>query len=229
MDQLADVLKNGLVPDIFKMERAYDLLMAIGENVSVLNSRETGNFGELFGAFQIALETEAILAVSRVYDKPDKRYPTRCIQRALDLLEHHSKDMPEIVELHNTKLACQFMGEGHAVLVALDQGREEFIACLVQYYRELLASSEVTSQIELLKNIRDKRLAHNELAEPMGPTWGSLKSLITHTQNFVGILGWAFFGTVYIHDGKYFLSNDAKRPSLALARLSKLLNQSGMR
>jgi hypothetical protein len=33
-------MKHGLVPDIFKMERAYDLLMAICENVSVLNSRE---------------------------------------------------------------------------------------------------------------------------------------------------------------------------------------------
>jgi hypothetical protein len=223
MSQLADVVNNGLVPDIFKMERAYDLLMVISENVSVLNSKEAGNFGGLFGAFQIALETEAILAVSRVYDKPDNRYPTRCIQRALDLLEQHSKDMPEIVEMHNTKLACQFMGEGNAVLVALGQGREEFIASLVQYYRELLASAEDTSQIELLKNIRDKRLAHNESAVPIGPTWESLKSLITHAQNFVGILGWAFFGTVYVHDGKYFLSDDAKRPSLALARLSKLL------
>ena len=223
MNQLADLVSNGLVPDIFKMERAYDLLIAIGENVSVLNSRESGNFGELFGAFQIALETEAILAVSRVYDKPDTRYPTRCIQRALDLLEQHSKEMPEIVEKHNTKLACQFMGEGNAVLVALDQGREKFIASLVQYYRGLLASNEVTAQIELLKNIRDKRLAHNESAEPLGPTWGSLKSLITHAQNFVGILGWAFFSTVYVHEGKYFLSDDAKRPSLALARLSKKL------
>jgi hypothetical protein len=223
MSQLADVINNGLVPDIFKMERAHDLLMAIGENAAVLNSKEAGNFGELFGAFQIALETEAILAVSRVYDKPAKRYPTRCIQRALDLLEQHSKEMPEIVEMHNTKLACQFMGEENAVLVALGQGREKFISSLVQYYRELLASDEVTAQIELLKNIRDKRLAHNESAEPLGPTWGALKSLISHAQNFVGILGWAFFGTIYVHEGKYFLSDDAKRPSLALARLSKQL------
>jgi len=223
MNQLSDVVSNGLVPDIFKMERAYDLLIAIGENASDLNSKESGNFGELFGALQIALETEAVLAVSRVYDKPDKRYPTRCIQRALDLLEVHSTEMPEIVDTHNTKLACQFMGEGNPVATALDQGREQFIASLVQYYRELIASDEVNLQLELLKGIRDKRLAHNESASPLMPTWGALKSLITHAQNFVGILGWAFFGTVYVHEGKYFLSMDAKRPSLALERMIELL------
>ncbi len=223
MNQLVDVVKNGLVPDIFKMERAYDLLMVIGEQSPVLNSKATGNFGHLFGAIQAALESEAVLAVARVYDKPSKRYPTRCIRRALDLLEQHAKKMPEIVEVHNTKLACQFMGEENAVLASLGLGKERFISSLVQYHRVLLDSVEIAEQVELLKNIRDKRLAHNEAAEPAGPTWAALKSLIIHAQNFVGVIGWAFLSTAYVHEGKYFLSNDAKRPSLAMARLTKRL------
>lgn len=227
MHQLADIVKNGLVPDIFKMERAYNLLMAISEQSPVLNSKKAGNFGHLFGAIQIALESESVIAVARVYDKPSKQYPTRCIRRALDLLEQHAAKMPEIVDVYNTKLACQFMGEGSTVLASLDLDTERFISSLVQYQRDLLDSIEIAEQLELLKNIRDKRLAHNEVAEPLGPTWFALKSLIIHAQNFVGVIGWAFLSTAYVHDGKYSLSKDAKRPSLALVRLTKCLANLG--
>jgi len=98
----------------------------------------------------------------------------------------------------------------------------------VQTFRSILESAEVLAALDKLKILRDKGIAHNEVAHFVGPTWDSLKTLIFHAQNFVGVVGWAFYNTVYVHEGEYFLSSDAQRPSKAMARLAKKLNQNAV-
>lgn len=219
LDELKDVVVKGLVSDIFKMERAYHILSVIGSNADQLNDHALGNFGELFGAFQGSLEVDAVLAVARVYDSPSKQYPTRCLRRALSLMEDRVAELPEIAQHHSTKLSLAFLGKNSSVFGSVDLGRDAFVEQFVLAFREILDSEAVSKAVNSLKYFRDKRIAHNEAAEPHGPTWEALKSLINHAQNFVGVVGWAFFNTVYVHDGDYFLSNDAQRPSRALLRL----------
>lgn len=223
LEELKDVVVEGLVSDIFKMERAYHILSVIGSNADQLNDRALGNFGELFGAFQGSLEIDAVLAVARVYDSPSNRYPTRCLRRALTLMEDRVTELPEITELYNTKLSLAFLGENSSVVGSVNSGRDLFVPQFVPAFREILDSEAVTRAVDSLKYVRDKRIAHNEAAELHGPTWESLKSLIKHAQNFVGVIGWAFFNTTYVHEGSYFLSNDAQRPSRALQRLVERL------
>ena len=227
LNELKDIVVEGLVSDIFKMERAYHILSVIGSNVDQLNDRALGNFGELFGAFQGSLEVDAVLAVARVYDSPSKQYPTRCLRRALSLMEDRVAELPEIAERYNTKLSLAFLGENSSVVGSVDLGRNAFVARFVPAFREILDSEAVSKAVDSLKYVRDKRIAHNEAAEPHGPTWEALKSLINHAQNFVGVVGWAFFNTVYVHDGAYFLSDDAQRPSRALRRLVERIRVTG--
>jgi len=226
LEELKDVVVGGLVADIFKVERAYHILSVIGANADQLNDRGLGNYGELFGALQGSLEVDAVLAVARVYDSPSNRYPTRCLRKALSLLEDRVSELPEIAEHYNTKLSLAFLGKDSPVVGSVDSGRDAFVAQFVPAFREILDSDAVSTAIDSLKNIRDKRFAHNESAEPHGPTWGALKSLLDHAQNFVGVIGWAFLNTVYVHEGDYFLSEDAKRPSRALSRLVVRLRDS---
>lgn len=227
LNELKDIVVEGLVSDIFKMERAYHILSVIGSNADQLNDRALGNFGELFGAFQGSLEVDAVLAVARVYDSPSKQYPTRCLRRALSLMEDRVAELPEIAERYNTKLSLAFLGENSSVVGSVDLGRDAFVARFVPAFREILDSEAVSKAVDSLKYVRDKRIAHNEAAEPHGPTWEALKSLINHAQNFVGVVGWAFFNTVYVHDGAYFLSDDAQRPSRALRRLVERIRVTG--
>lgn len=208
LDEFKDVME-GLVADIFKMERAYHILSVIGTNADQLNDRALGNFGELFGALQGSLEVDAVLAVARVYDLPSKKYPTRCLRRALSLMEDHVAELPEIVEPYHTKLSLAFLGEGSPVVSSVDLGRDTFVAQFVPAFREILDSEAVSKAVASLKYVRDKRIAHNEAAEPHGPTWEALKSLVDHAQNFVGVVGWVFFNTIYVHEGTYHLSDDA--------------------
>jgi hypothetical protein len=222
-EELKDIIKNGMVSDIFRMERAYHLHKAIGKNADILNDHSNGNFGEFFGAVQGAMEFEAVLAVARVYDKPSKRHPTRCMRRALDLMELSADELPEIVEAYNTQIHLEKFGASPDIIKAVSLGRAEFIQLYVPYIREILDSDTILSKVERLKDLRDKRIAHNESAAIVGPTWDALNELILQAQRFVGVVGWAFFSTVYINNDSYLLSTDAARPSRALNRLAKLL------
>ena len=224
LEELDDLVRNGLVSDIFRMERAYRLLFGIGEQSATLNG---GNFGELFGAVQNALELEAVLATARLYDKPNRRYPTRCLRQVLDFLEQRATELPQVVEAYNTKHALELITTDADVLASVDAGTTDFVAKLVPLYRGILDSQDVTEKVEKLKAIRDKRMAHNEAATPAGPTWASLETLILHAQHLVGVIGWAFFSRVYVHNGRYFLSDDAERPSRAIVRLARRLNANG--
>ena len=224
-EELKDIIKNGLVSDIFKMERAYHLHKAIGDNADIFDDSANGNFGELFGTVQGAMESEAVLAVARVYEKPGKRHPTRCIRRALDLMEQNSEELPDIVEAYNTQLHLEGFGACTEVVRSVSLGKAQFITLYVPYIRDILNSDEILSKVGRLKDLRDKRIAHNDPAAIVGPTWDALNELILQAQQFVGVVGWAFFGTVYIIDDSYLLSSDAQRPSRALNRLVTLLSQ----
>lgn len=223
LEELKDVVLEGLVSDIFKMERAYHILSEIGRNASQLNNSSLG-FGELFGAFQDSLEVDAVLAVARVYDLPKKQYPTRCLRRALTLMENRVAELPEISQPYNTKSSLAFLGKDSIVISSVDLGRDVFVAQFVPAFREILDSEDIIKAAGSLKYVRDKRIAHNEAAGSDGPSWEALSLLIRHAQNFVGVIGWAFFDTAYVDQGKYYLSSDAQRPSRSLLRLVKLLS-----
>lgn len=73
---------------------------------------------------------------------------------------------------------------------------------------------------EKLKTIRDKKLAHNESVSGFdSPTWSELMELVELAKTFLGIIGWAYLNIAYKIDENYNLTDDAKRPSIALTRL----------
>jgi hypothetical protein len=224
VDRLEDILKNGLVADVFRMERAYLLHKAIGERSDTFNSRDFGNFGEFFGTVQQAMEAEAVLAVSRLYDRPHPKYPTRCLWSAIAILEESSEALPEIAEIYHTRQALLHLTDDPGLLHSVQQGRDAFLLLFIPAVRAILESADVRNKVEALKYLRDKHLAHNEAAARGGPTWEMLTDLIECAKGFIGVIGWAFYNTVYIHEGQYVLSEDAGRPSRCLARLAERLH-----
>ena len=225
-DELEDLVSQGLVADIFKAERAHHLLIAISDKASILNNRNTGNFGELFGTFQDALQTDAVLAVARLYDKPSTKYPTRCIHGVLDYLESHCDQLPDIREIPALTQHLQNAGFNREGIELASTDGAAFALALVKHYRAILNDQSTLNLIDDLKAVRDKVIAHNEQVSGIaGPTWNGLSELIETAKGLVGILGWAYFGTAYIIDGQYVRTEDAMRPSRALHRLvDRILN-----
>jgi hypothetical protein len=222
IEQLQDLVKHGLIADIFRMERSYMLLKNIGTNAHVINAPSAGNFGELFGSLQVALQTDTILAVTRLYDPPYKVYPNRCIRRLLDLIEKNRNKLPKIIEIYNLKKELHLIKMDRTAISLVDTDEPAFALELVKHFRSILEHPLTINTLQKLKDIRDKSIAHNEYyVRIQWPTWLEIERLIQHAKELAGILGWAYLNTVYMHNGNYILTSDAERPSNALNRLLK--------
>ena len=220
---LEAITEAGLASDIFRAERAIALLQVSGTRADEINNGE-GNFGELFGAFQTALTTEATLAVARLYDQPSPRYPTRCLVGVLNFLAEHNEELPSIREPHQVGVALLTMNPPHALLTLAEEGSATFGRGFAAFVLELLCAPARKQNIQRLKQLRDKSLAHNEhVAAIDAPTWNALIDLVDLAKQVVGVLGWAYFSTAYTINGEYLMSEDAQRASRALSRLLNVL------
>jgi hypothetical protein len=145
------------------------------------------------------------------------------MHRALDLIELSADELPELVEAYNTQEQLKRLGAATDIVKAVSLGKVEFIRLHVPLIRYILNSDRIISKAERLKDLRDKRIAHNDSAGIVGPTWEALNELIQQAQKFVDVACWAFFSTVYITGDSYMLSSDASIPSRALSRLAEHL------
>lgn len=221
LEELEDIVVKSIVCDIYRMERAYHLIFTIGENSNQLNDKRFGNYGELFGTFQSALEVDAALAVSRIFDRPYYQYEVRCLRQALDIITENPNDFSLLKEPLILKQNLVTMPETEKMILLIKEQPEAFAAEFVRYFNQRINSPENKEKIRALKDLRYKRLAHNENASIVGPSWEGLSDLITLAQQFVGIIGWAYFSNDFMYKGQYTLSDDAKRPMIALQRLAK--------
>lgn len=217
---LAELVKAGVLTDIFKAERAYEVLKTIGENAEAINTSES-NFGELLGTLQGHAQTEALISIARLYDRPSTRYPTRCLQSLLDELEAKAELLPPIVERYNLASELSRLGMCSERAALLGPAPDADVTrAMVAFIRERLVQPSVLESIERVKTFRDKFIAHNEAAHSIeGPTWSAVLQLLALAQELVGIVGWAYLSTVYIHEGQYLPSSDAKRAGLAMRRM----------
>ena len=221
---IEDVVKNGLAPDIFRMEQAFELLKRVGERAKDINNQRDGRYGKLFGIFQTALKTESILAAARVYDTRSPIYPTRCLRGVLQYLVDNNDDLPSIREPYQLVLSLQSMSAPTVLIETIEKEPEKFAPRFAAYVSSLLDSPLRVDALDKLKTVRDKAFAHNEQAATIsGPTWESLQDLINIAKSVVGIMGWAYFSTAYVVNGQYILSDDARRPTYALDELLNVL------
>ncbi len=224
--KLKDSIENGLVVEIHRAEQAYFLLKAIGNHVSAIDALENGKFIGFFYTIQMALQTEAILAMSRLYDKANQRFPTRCIYQLLHMVESESSNLPLIYKRDFRELEIQLQSlnirEKTTRLLYTDQ--KKFAEELSEHFKNRLKKRSVLQTLEKLKTIRDKRFSHNEKVFRLkAPSYNKLEKLLDNAKEIVGAIGWLYLDTAYTNNGKYFLSSDTELHCMAMDSLIEKL------
>lgn len=218
-------LEDGILEDIFMAERSYHIGYQIGKHSEIINqNREHRN---LFGAIQGAVHRDCLMAVARIFDQPSKKYPTLCLISFLDYLEENLSSLPKISESTNLIQSLKYAGFNEPPLnLTKDNSDNELSQYLITSFRTQLNSPKVQASIELLRNLRDKWLAHNEQVEKLeGPSWNAVLELLELPKHFVICLGWAYLSTVYGYEGEFTLTKDAKKASYYLINLfEQILN-----
>lgn len=212
-------LEDGILEDIFMAERSYYIGYQIGKHSEIINQNR--EYRHLFGAIQGAAHRDCLMAIARIFDKPSKKYPTLCLISFLDYLEENRSSLPEISESTNLIQSLKYAGIDVTSLNSTkDNSDNELSQYLIASFRTQLNSPKVQASIELLRNLRDKWLAHNEQVEKLeGPSWNSVLDLLELPKHFVICLGWAYLSTGYGYEGEFTLSKDAKKPSYYLINL----------
>lgn len=226
-DYIEDIVKEGLVKDIFKAEQAYELVKTIGLKSKEMKSGHFRDYDELFGTFQYSLQAETLLAVAKIYDPPSKKYPTRCLRGVLEFLSEHTNELPVIREPLQLRQHLSIMNVPKELINNALVNSSAFAKSFSTYIENQLNEPSILDAIQKLKQIRDKSICHNEKIdfEILGPTWKSLKDLIEISKNVVGVLGWAYFSTAYVIDGEYILTNDACRTSIIMNDLFDIISK----
>lgn len=226
INKLEDLIKNGLIRDIFHAEMNLSIFKRIADNIEFLKTTHPED-QKLFGYLQVSANNQIILALSRLFDKPSKKFPTRCILSFLDLIKAEKDNFPKIIELHNT---VQCLYSYHPTSGAIDYlieavGDDDpsvFPYRFYQFYSTEYIQAEIQDHLIDLKIFRDKFIAHNEVFEIQGfqgiENSGIIR-LLEFAQEIVSVIGWAYFSTVYHTNGNYLLSENAKQRSYFVKHL----------
>ncbi len=219
-EHLRDYLLQGIVAEIFWADEAYALAEEVGKHVERINA--TG-FDALFGSLQTILSDRQTLSVTKIFDPPSRKYPTRSIPATLKFLEAHAElwTVPQWHKLHETLIAA---GADSVHVEQLDN--VELTRATVAHYRATLA--DLSPSLEALRQSRNKIIAHNEAIERSAlqrPTWGGAISLVDYAKDFVSTIGFGYLSTIFGQGHRdYYLTYNARSTSLDLRRLLEAAN-----
>lgn len=209
---LQDIVDNGIKIDLLAAETAIALYETIGNHKTALVDN---NFENLFGNIQILLAKDIVISISKIFDY-NENYNLRSLYAAIKIIRDNS---------HKLKIEYRVQLEEKLAIWGLDR------KCLIA-----MTDSEVTKTVvkilndkmpskddmKAIKNIRNKRLAHNESIDEAKISvilWQELDNLVELAKTILGIIGNHYLGSFYEINGEYALSYDALIESRSLVRL----------
>jgi hypothetical protein len=222
--KIADIILQGLVKDLYKTERAIFINSEISKYAHLINKSKP-DIRHLLIIMQNLTFNEAILSLSRIYDKPDKKYPNRCVLRIFEFLEDAIKDatfvnnkdktLEQLKYLRFTPITQKYL---------LDDDHGQFAQCLYFDFETEYIQKEFQDKLEKLRIIRDKMLAHNEDEKAIQKfQWEEFDELKSFIKKIIGVIGWAYLDTDYMFQGIYRLSDTAEREKHIISSILKEL------
>lgn len=208
MTKLQEIVTKGILIDLMKAERAISVFNSIAKH-SVEINKQTKDFTTTYAYYQALAYNEYILSTSRVFDHKSKRNKTRCIEAALEIMRNNKDTIPEIQQKHQLEIHLReyLVPEYYIGLVDSDD-TSIFTEKIAIYFENELAS--IRGLLKTLRLKRDKDLAHNENNQKVLLKVAEMEPCLTFGWQFVIILGWAYFNTVYGNLSDMHLRRDAR-------------------
>lgn len=225
---LNELIRKGLSVDIFLAEKNYALYKCIGDNAERIVVHK--EFIPFFKNAQRGFSEVFLLAVFRLFDKPNKKHKTSCVLGLLDFLEENIGDLPEIVnrsDLYGQLITCGFSQKNLETVLSSNVSDNEITKLIVEHYRTIFNSQDVLENLNSLKILRDEHIAHNDLdkSENFTPTYKTTFGLINHAKKLIGTIGWAYLSMPYEANGEYILTEKAESAKYSLLALLDYLDR----
>lgn len=193
---LRDYIEHGLITEIFWAESYRALAVVIGDHSDAVNASE---YRRLFGMLQTNFSERETLAVAKIYDPIDKRYPTRSIPAVLSLI----RDNLSIWRLHQRRALEELLwSAGWDASTLQGSTDEQVISMALMYYIDTVPDprklqDKLSASLVAVRESRSKAIAHNEAVDPSArkyPRWSDTKDLISYAKEFLSVIAFALLG-----------------------------------
>ncbi len=160
MEIIKNLIIHGLLKEVQISERSLRLNKKISQSYNKIDNKNKKDIAYIL--YDLSY-TKMVLALSRLYDKPNRNYPTRCLKRLYEITEEHNlvEDLSKFrkdseLNLHKFGFHPEFID-----LLKRDSD-DEYILHSTAFFETKEINNPIVGHIEKLKTIRDKLLAHNE-------------------------------------------------------------------
>lgn len=200
-NEINDNYKKGLLEPTFQIERNLLIWQYITDDVLFLEKQDKSTKA-LYAFIQQSALVNSILYLGKLFDTK-KKYLTRCIKSFLELLNKNNFTPVQIVEVTNTKRLLQDFNCPNELVLSLDsRDYSRFPNLFAQYFLDRLNEPNLKDDIDKIKTIRDKYIAHNEVIKSQDIDMNVIKRLVEFTTELISIFGQAYHSTTWT-TGKY--------------------------
>jgi hypothetical protein len=208
-EELRNEIHRAVTDPIRQAEECLGVAEAIGDGSGRINQTWRRN---LFGHIQLSEVDRCVLNLSKLFDSPPKKFPTRSINSVLKLLDEKA-DSLRIVQRDSIE---RFLVE-RSVAEPEKMSYAELTRCFVKEFKVRLEHADpkgesVIQVLDRIKYRRDKQIAHNENldeAEVVRASWDDLRLVLGVGQQFLSLVGPAYMDFHFAsNDGTYMLSKD---------------------
>ncbi len=224
--QTDDYFNNGVLSQTLQAERNLKIWFNIAEEADFLRT-QSKTLQSTFIFIQQSAQTNFVLALGKLFDNPSKQFDTRCI---LSFLYHIGElTASQVVEITETTITEEILKEHNCPkeLIESITNRDKtlFLRLFSEYYLEKFKSSELQLDIQELKKMRDKSVAHNEVIPIIGLDLQSVTRLLAFCSEIIAIFGIAYHSTMWKTNDFSFIEKEAHRNAEFINILIKELKQ----
>jgi hypothetical protein len=163
LEKIQDLQLEGIAKDIFKAELNFNIYLKIKNVWERLKDLDI-NEQKLFVYLKDSAVEKTVLHLSKLYDNPNKKYPTRCIEEVIKVVEQNK----EWLKTHflTEKQWGNFVKCNQKTIQILSKFGDISVKTFITNLKAYLIKQK-TDDLELskLKVWRDKVIAHNESTE----------------------------------------------------------------
>ncbi len=209
-DFIFEDFKHGVLLQIHDAERNIIIWKSIAKESKFLKT-QSEDVQQLYSYLQLASQTNFVLAVGKLFDKP-KKYPTKCILYFLKQVEINTFEKIEIVEKNSTKkLLAQYKVSQYLFNSVGSEDYSDFPRQFVKYYLDRYNSHQIQSDIDQVKLMRDKVIAHNETLYSVRLEFEVVYRLLKFASEIVSIFGMAYHSTIWENENTSLITLNAQR------------------
>uniref|UniRef100_A0AB33KW74 HEPN AbiU2-like domain-containing protein n=2 Tax=unclassified Tenacibaculum TaxID=2635139 RepID=A0AB33KW74_9FLAO len=202
MNKIKNIIIKGLLKEVQIAERSLKLNEKISKSYSNIESQNKKDIAYII--YNLTY-TEMVLALSRLYDEPSKKYPTRCLKSLYKITKEQNLS-EELSKFRSESELNLYKFGFYPELIKLlkSDSNRKFIKHSTNFFEAEEINPPLVGNIQKLKTIRDKLLAHNEDIEiDTSVPYKMAYELIDHAKKVLSFFSLTYTGITLFIGNKF--------------------------